>query len=465
VTPRRRSLGDSEAKPATHSSTVASDNLPELARASLAELADRIRRKEVSPTEVTSACLSACERADRAINAFVRIDDAAALAAARRLSDELVRRGPRSPLHGIPLAIKDLIDVAALPTCAGSDVLAYRSAAAADAPVVSRLRSAGAVILGKTHTHEFALGVVTPQCRNPWDTTRAAGGSSGGSAAALATYQCVGALGTDTGGSLRIPSALCGTVTLKPRLAVVPTQGIVPLSPLLDTCGPMARSAADVGLLWNQMRTTPAPPAATTLRVGVVDDAALGELDPDVRAAFGRAVNALVERCDLEVVPVQAPPFEDWNPDRLVPLLADALDVHRAAGWYPRLRNRYGPDMVACLERAADYTVATVIRALRNVRQMADALLACFSECDAVVLPTTPIPAPRIEDAMHDDGTANPVITRALTRLCAPFNWCGLAAVSVPCGLTSGALPIGLQFVSPTEERSLACAVRYEDCV
>jgi aspartyl-tRNA(Asn)/glutamyl-tRNA(Gln) amidotransferase subunit A len=437
---------------------------PHLTRTSLVDVAAQIRRKDISPEDLTEAYLRACDAAPPAINAFAQLDGERAMLQARRLTNELVRRGPRSPLHGIPVAIKDLIDVAGLSTRAGSRVLAHAIPASADARVVATLRRAGAVMMGKTHTHEFALGVVTPQCRNPWSTTRITGGSSGGSAAAVAGGQCVAALGTDTGGSLRIPASLCGIATLKPRTTTLSAHGILPLSPMLDCCGPVAGTVADLGVMWAHLTAKPAARVTRQLRVGVVSDTAVGNAETDVRAAVSQAAEVLGHRADVELVAVDPPRFDDWDPVRLVPLLADVLAVHRAAGWYPRLRDRYGPDMAARLDRAATVTVGALMRALREIRRLVEGFVSCFSDCDVMLLPTTPMAAPRFEDAMEADGlTVRPSVARTLTRLCAPINWCGLAAVSVPCGQTRTRLPIGLQLVALTEALALACAERYEE--
>ena len=446
--------------------------VPALARRSLADAAAAVAAGEVTPLELAQACLDAIALQEPALGAFATVEPERALAQARALTDELAGGGrPRSPLHGIPIAVKDLIDVAGYPTRAGSAVLADAAAATADAAVVARLRAAGAVVIGKARTHEFALGILTPQTRNPHDRARAAGGSSGGSAAATAAFACFGALGTDTGGSIRIPAALCGVAGLKPRAGRVPDDGIVPLSPVLDVCGPLARSAADLELLWEALREPgPAPhgrPGAAAapgrpLRIARVADGSLGEVAPEVLGAVAAAARRLAERDDVELAAAAPSPLEAWSPSRLVPLLADALDVHRERGWYPAARDAYGPDMLAGLEIAETLAARDVTRALRALRRLGDELLACLDDCDALLLPTTPIAAPRLDEALDAGGAQRSEVARALTRLCAPVNWCPLAAVSVPGGTTAEGLPIGLQLIARDERTALEAAKRCE---
>jgi aspartyl-tRNA(Asn)/glutamyl-tRNA(Gln) amidotransferase subunit A len=231
----------------------------------LAEAAAAIATGSASPSEILAACLPRAETGD----AFVELDAAGARAQAAALDAELVARGPRTSLHGIPVAVKDIIDVRGMGTRANSRILAD-NLAGNDAPVVACMRSAGANILGKVVTHEFAYGVVTPACRNPCDPGRIAGGSSGGSAVAVATGGVLGALGTDTAGSIRIPASLCGVCGLRPRRGLLAMDGIIATAPTLDVCGPMARSAEDLAVFWEVLsgRAVPQVPLAS-LRLGV----------------------------------------------------------------------------------------------------------------------------------------------------------------------------------------------------
>src|SRR5206468_1307742 len=241
------------------------------------------RSGAVSPNEVLVACRDRIEESEAALRAWMAWDPGVAQAEAIRMDS--IRRS-ELPLWGIPIGIKDIIDVAGTPTTANSRVLAG-TVPHADAPVVARLRAAGALILGKTATHEFACGTVTPGTSNPWDLGRIPGGSSGGSAAALAAGHCFGALGTDTAGSIRIPAALCGVVGLKPRPGIVPREGVIPLAPSFDVVGPMARTVGDVALLWEVLSDVPVETGdAAGLRVVFAPPDALPELEPEVAAAY-----------------------------------------------------------------------------------------------------------------------------------------------------------------------------------
>ncbi len=229
----------------------------------IGDAARAIAAGEVSPLEVTEACLARIEALDDELRAFLHVDASGALATASAVMD---RSEPRGPLFGIPLAIKDLLDVSGMPTTAASDVLTR--VPADDSPVVARLREAGGIVIGKTNLDPFAYGVFSEPTRNPWDRSLIPGGSSGGSAVAVASGMSLGALGTDTAGSIRIPAAFCGVAGLKPRNGAVPVDGIVALSPSLDSCGPLARTVGDLALMWEAMTgTTPEPVDAP--RIGI----------------------------------------------------------------------------------------------------------------------------------------------------------------------------------------------------
>ena len=242
----------------------------DLAYLTIAEASDLIARRELSPVDLVDACLDRIHRYDPSIKAWITLLADEARRDAKVAAHEIARHGPRSPLHGIPLGHKDLYDVKGVRTTAGSKVRADAPPAKRDAAAVARLRRAGAIVLGKSNTHEFAYGVWTPPTSNPWDFTRVPGGSSGGSGAALASGMCLGATGSDTGGSIRIPSSLCGTVGIKPTFGRVSKAGLIPLAWSLDHAGPMARSVEDCALLLNAMAGHD-PRDPTTARVPVPD--------------------------------------------------------------------------------------------------------------------------------------------------------------------------------------------------
>ena len=413
-----------------------------------------------SPGEVLAGCLDRLRETEGGIRAWVTIDVDGALGAARRLDPRL---RADQPLWGVPIGVKDTIDVAGLPTTASSRVLAGNTATE-DAPVVARLRRAGAVILGKTQTQEFAYGAVTPQTSHPRDPDRIVGGSSGGSAAALAAGHALGALGTDTAGSIRIPSALCGVVGLKPRHGVLPMGGVIPLAPSLDVVGPMALTVEDVAVLWSVLSDTPidrSHPAG--LRVAMVSEACLPELEPEVAAAY-RGARDMLLGLGTAVREVQPVAFSAFDVPRSAVLMWEALQVHRSRGWWPARADDY-------TEETRDYLVhaerslspATVDAARAECRILAGRLLAALEGADVIVTPTVPCVAPtRAEAARRAQGSPRRPIVMKLTRIPGPVSVAGLAALSVPCGSGAGGLPIGLQLIGRDEGTVLKVGAAYE---
>ena len=394
------------------------------------------------PVELTEACLARAE-ATSSLGAFALLDHEGA----RRQAAALAERGPGGPLYGVPVAVKDVIDVAGLPTRGGSSVT-DADPAPRDAPVVTRLREAGAVIIGKTATHELAFGVTTPTAANPWDPDRSAGGSSGGSAVAVATGAVFAALGTDTAGSIRLPAAFCGVSGLKARHGALPMQGILPLAPSMDSAGALARSAEDLALLWSVLSGAPVRGDLDGLRIGIPDPPP--ETGDEIAAAVADAVEVLGG-----AVSVTVPPWTAWERPRGRTLVAEALDAHRAAGWYPARRDHYGAEPLAYLESAERLTEADRSTARQELSDLAWRLQAAVGAVDVLALPTCPVAAPA-RDA--DPRRAS----RELTPLCGPANAAGLAAASVPCGFTPDGMPIGLQLVGEREDAVLAVARRYQ---
>ncbi len=427
----------------------------------LADASREIAAGRLSPLELAEACLRRLEGTEPVVRAFVAVDPEGVLRAARALTEELPRRGPRGPLHGIPLGIKDVIHVAGFPTLAGSRVL-DPVPADGDAVVVERLRVAGGVVVGKTTTHEFAHGVETPPTRNPWDPSRIAGGSSGGSAAAVAVGSCLGALGTDSGGSVRVPAALCGVSGLRPLPGSVPLEGVLPFSVSHDTVGPLARTAEDLALLSSAISGTPpelGPATPDRLRIGVPERPSGS---PAVLEAVSAAAAALVD-AGAGAVPVTPPPFEVWEEPRTKVVMAEFLEAHRRAGWYPARAARYGEDVRAYLERAERMPAREVEAARERLAELADRFRSAIDPVDVLLLPTTPTTAP-LAEAPSRPGEARlrrPVV-QELIRLTAPVGTCGLAAVSVPCGTDPAGLPIGLQLVGRDERIVLAVADLYQ---
>jgi aspartyl-tRNA(Asn)/glutamyl-tRNA(Gln) amidotransferase subunit A len=415
----------------------------------LAEAAAAIAAGTLAPATLVDACLvRAAEIAD--LGAFVAVDaDGARRAAARP---------PAGPLGGVPVAVKDLVDVAGVPTRAGSRVTG-EDPASADAPVVGLLRAAGAVVMGKTATHELAFGVTTRAVRNPLDRGRLAGGSSGGAAVAVAAGACPLALGSDTAGSCRIPAAFCGVAGMTARPGRLPAEGVVPLAPGLDALGFLARSAADLAFAWAAVTGEAVDPAPAP-RVATAPEAALGAVDPAALAA-AEAAAARIGRLGGGHVEAAIPALDDFSRPRGTVIGALALRAHRARGWWPGRAARYGPDVAAELRRAERIDAAALHEAHARLAALAERLRDALSAVDVLVLPTTPRAAPPRdgEDTLARQDRRH---AAEFTRLCGPFNAAGLAAVSAPLGRDADGLPLGVQFVARDEVTALAAAAAAE---
>lgn len=404
--------------------------------------------------------LARLTQSEPAIHAWVTVDRAGAEERAAALD---ATGGSPGPLQGIPIGIKDIIDVAGLPTAAGSQVTDH-SPAAADAPVVARLREAGATILGKTATQEFAYGAVTPGTNNPGDASRIPGGSSGGSAAALAAGHCLGAVGTDTAGSIRIPAALCGVVGLKPRPGILPLEGIIPLAPSFDVVGPMARSVADVTVLWEVLsgRSVGADPV-DRLWVAVTPLEYLPDLQPEVAVAYFAALNTLA-RLTRPPVRAEIPAFGAFDQPRSRILMWEALQVHRSRDWWPARASFYTEETRGYLAFAEEHLdEALVTQARAECAELSAGLRAILEHTDVLVSPTVPIVAPtHAEAARRAEGSPRRPVVMELTRIPGPVNVAGLAALSLPCGTGAGGLPVGLQLIGRDEGVLLRLGAAFE---
>ena len=415
----------------------------------ITELAPHLRDREVSPVEIVRTCLERIE-AHRDGNAFIAVCGEEAIQAAEQVESDIKALAYRGPLHGIPIAVKDLIDVAGLPTTSASALPA--PVAAHDAPVVRRLRDAGAIIIGKTNLHEFAFGTTSEESafgpvRHPRDRSRCAGGSSGGSAAALALGMCYGALGTDTGGSIRIPAAACGIVGLKPTLGELPCQGVVPLSATLDHVGPMARSVSDVGLLFQAMKGSAVrgvAPAGGRLTFGVADGYFRKRLDADVRAALDRATRALrASGHSVYDVEVQ---HAEWTADAYLHIVLPEAARHHA-----RLleihSDLYSPGVRFRLEMGRYVLAEDYVRAMRIRDQLVREVDKALDGRDALLLPALALPAPELGAATVEvEGETQPV-RAAMLKLTQLFNMTGHPSIALPAGDGADGLPRGLQLV------------------
>jgi aspartyl-tRNA(Asn)/glutamyl-tRNA(Gln) amidotransferase subunit A len=435
---------------------------------SIREAAAEIHSGLITPTELVLETLESIEERDGEIQAYITVLRDQALKDAEQAETEMRTGLYRSQLHGIPIAIKDLIAVKDVPTTAASKVLAGHISQE-DAMVVEQLRKSGAIIIGKTNTFEFAYGPYSPPTRNPWDLTRTSGGSSGGSAAAVAANMCLGAIGTDTGGSIRVPSACCGITGLKPTYGRVSCYGVIPLSWSLDHVGPLGRSAEDCAILFdaiarydprdpNSVSGPPTSPTATLisgaegrsplslqgLRLGVPQDAFVDPLDPEVRAAWRAALHVLEEE-GAEIVDVELPrPTMDLYRTIQKP---EATLAHTEKGWFPEHAALYSETVRTRLSEGLQISAVDYLKALHERRIFSSSLRTIMQRVDAFVLPTLPLPAIPAEIAGQDikiDGVTDNS-TVAFLRLTMPFNLSGLPAVSFPCGFSSDGLPLGLQ--------------------
>lgn len=444
-----------------------------LANLTIAEAAEQIRKRALSPVELTQACLERIERLNPTLNAFLTVTADDALESARLAEEALLKGEYKGPLHGIPIALKDLFDMKGVPTTAGSPILS-NYVPSQDAAVVMRLREAKAVLLGKTALHEWALGVTNNNphfgpTHNPWDLERIPGGSSGGSAAALAAGLCLGALGSDTGGSIRIPAALCGVVGLKPTYGRLSLRGIIPLSWSLDHAGPMAKTVKDTAILLQALAgydsgdptsvNTPVDDYLAGLENGIKGTHVLvpqnfffNDIDAEV-AGLVRAAISELEHLGAKVIEVVIEGIDEAVLAHMTILLADAAAYHEE-----HLQTRaddIGSDVRARLQRGQMMTALDYARARREQTRWRRYLEDLLKGSAVLAVPTTPIPAPLIAEVDALEAA------RVLTRLTAPFNLAGVPAISVSCGFTQGGLPVGLQLIGSPWHESTVLRVAY----
>ena len=413
----------------------------------------RLRAGTLSSRALTEACLARIDARNTALGAFIAVTAATALDEASAADRELLANRDRGPLHGIPISLKDLIDQAGVPTTAGSAV-PDGTPAASDAIVTARLRAAGAVLVGKTNLHEFAFGTTSTESafgvvRHPDDVTRSAGGSSGGSAVAVRTGMCIASVGTDTGGSVRIPAAVCGLVGLKPAFGEIPCDGIVPLSRTLDHVGPLARSVDAAAALYQVLaRLTPRAPVPRDvkgLRLARLTGYMEATLEAGVRAAYEASIERLL-RDGAVVSDAVLPHAEDIAAIYLHVCLAEAAVYH--ARTLEACPERYRPSTRMRLEQGRYVLAEDYLRALAGCAVVRGEVNRALAEVDALVLPGCAIPAPALDaDTVAVDGVPLPVRAQML-RLTQPFNVTGHPAIVLPCGRTPDGLPVSLQLVA-----------------
>lgn len=454
----------------------------ELAFLSLEEAARLLRRKETSPIDLVEASLARIERGNASVNAFLTILADSARRQARTAERELRRGTAKSSLHGIPIALKDNFYTRGVRTTAGSKILA-EFIPKEDSEVAARLAAAGAILLGKTNMHEFAYGITSENphygpVHNPWALDRISGGSSGGSAAAVATGMSFAAMGTDTGGSIRVPASLCGVVGLKPTFGLVSVAGTIPLAPSFDHAGPLARSVADACILLEAIagkfpRGTARPEYRTLrrnrprrIRIGWPKSYYFERLDPDVRRLVERAAQALATALNARVVEVPLTRLTNAVESATSVIVAEASYFHESQGYFPARAAGYGDDVRGHLEWGAKLPAVDYMRGLAAKQVVESEFDAAFEKVDVIVAPATPIPAPRIGDTeIRVEKERETTIRSELLRMTRPANISGHPAISVPCGFTQAGLPVGLQLIGAkwAEAKLLSIAQAYED--
>ena len=432
---------------------------------------------DASPVEIVRHCLDRIERIDPVINSYLTVTSEAALARARQAEAEIRADGPRGPLHGVPYAAKDLLDTKGLPTTVGSPLLAG-SVVEEDAAAIEALDSAGAILIGKTGLHELAYGITSANphygpVRNPWDPDRIPGGSSGGSAAALAAGLCAFSLGSDTGGSIRIPAALCGVTGLKPTFGRISRRGAFPLGHSLDTVGPFGLTVEDVGLAYRDLcawdSADPASvkdravlpsfdtePSLQEVAIGVPSDFFFDGLHSDVAAATNSALAVLAD-LGAEIRETPMPDVRLANSLHRLILLAEASSVHRRR--VQRQRDAIGEDVRALLEQGLLVSASDYLDAQRARRRFCQEMAVAIEDFDALVLPGIPIPTARIGQLEIPVAGGLENVRLATTRNIRSLNLTGFPVLSVPCGFFGDGMPIGLQIVGPALGESSILAI------
>jgi aspartyl-tRNA(Asn)/glutamyl-tRNA(Gln) amidotransferase subunit A len=419
----------------------------------LLESADALRAKKVSSLELTNATIENIARENPRLNAFITVTADAARARASAMDAEMSHGIDRGPLHGIPIAHKDLVYTKGIRTTGGSKIF-KDFVPDHDADIAVNLDKAGVVLVGKTNLHEFAYGITSNNphfgaVRNPWDTDRIPGGSSGGSGAAVAAGILTMATGTDTGGSIRIPASFCGVTGLKPTFGLISKRGVMPLGWTMDHMGPITKTVRDAAVSFHAMaglRTGYVPPNNADirgLRIGLPVNYYFDKLDLEVSESVRKAVQTATA-LGARIVDIKVPDIDAINVVARVLLLAEAVSVHQ-----PHLDRRadIGADVLTLLDqgrliRASDYVDAQRLRHI-YIREFSK----LWTEVDCIFTPTTPTPAPKIGQATMQVGGVDEDVRLATTRLMRAINVLGIPALSIPCGFTKAGLPIGLQIL------------------
>ncbi|MFZ0736541.1 MAG: amidase [Candidatus Acidiferrales bacterium] len=438
----------------------------ELLSLQIRDVARLLRTRKVSPVELLDAVLARIESLNPKLNAFITVTAEEARAEARKAEREILRGRYRGPLHGVPIPVKDNFETKGIRTTAGSKILADY-VPTEDADVVHALRRAGAVVVGKTNLHEFAYGITSENphygaTRNPWDAERISGGSSGGSAVAVATGMGFGSVGTDTGGSIRVPASLCGIVGLKPTFGRVSCRGVIPLSRSLDHVGPLARSVADAGLLLGaiarkkhafrspfgarQAGRSPVRARRMKFKLGWPREFFFERVDEEVERAIRAAVKR-IEKRGAQIEEVSLGHIGEAGEAGTQIALAEAREYHEAQGYYPARADEYGADVRSRLEQGASVRAIDYLRAFAARARVVAGFDAAFERVDAIIAPGAVIPAPPLGQNLVRIRGEELKVRAVLVGTSRPANLTGHPAISIPCGWTNNRLPIGLQLI------------------
>jgi aspartyl-tRNA(Asn)/glutamyl-tRNA(Gln) amidotransferase subunit A len=447
------------------------------------EAAVALRSRKVSAVELASQGLARIAKLNPCLNAFLTVTGEAASARARQADEELAAGVDRGPLHGIPFALKDVFESAGVRTTCGSKLF-ENNVPTRDAAVAEKLSAAGAVLLGKTGMHELALGITSNNphfgaVRNPWDTDAIPGGSSGGSGAAVAAGMAFMAMGTDTGGSIRIPAAFCGTVGLKPTFGRVSRYGVMPLDFSLDHMGPLTRSVRDAAVTLEALagfdprdETSSRRPlerylpeegcSIHGLRIGLPENFYFDRIHPDAEGAVRRMAQT-AESLGARVVPVRVPDIAAVNTVGRVVLHAEASALMEP--FLSDRRHLLGADVLSLFDQGRFLRATDYVNAQRLRRMLRDEFNRVWREVDCLFTPTTPMSAPKIGAATVRLGDTDEDVRLATTRLVRGINVIGIPAISIPCGLDGGGMPLGLQIISKpfSEALLLRVAAALED--
>src|SRR5580704_10286783 len=452
-------------------------SMQELEFASIEALSTLLTKKQVSPVELTRLYLSRIERLNPKLNAFITVASESALAEARAAERELLRGRRRGALHGIPIGLKDNIYTRNLLTTMGSLIL-RDFVTSEDATVVRKLRRAGAIVLGKTNLHEFAYGVTSENPHygpvlNPWKTDRISGGSSGGSAVAVAAGLCAAAIGSDTGGSIRIPSGLCGVVGFKPTFGRVSVHGVFPLAASFDHVGPIVRSAVDAALILECIAgRDPLDPTSLArseksfrstlklkrVRLGRPKEHFWVTMDSEVRRITETAVGDFV-KAGAELKEISLPTVVAGIEAANLIAAVEATQLHGREGYFPARASEYGADVRGRLEQGGNVRAIDYLSAQEVMRRARDEVEAVLKSVDAIVIPTSPIGAPPMGSEPVRVGDVEMPLRTALVDRNRFGNLTGLPAISMPCGITRDGLPVAVQFIGRRFEDALLIAV------